>query len=459
MAVDVKSEYIDMGGQSVLLAAVRGGSAVIGTCSAGHTNVRGEISSVSRLFYMGTDPVVNLLCPNHGDKRSEKLIQMSLGYQGMDLDIKSALTESLTRLNTGESLESGLRSVLSLLSDGVYTIYKSEYYPTDGAGTFFWGAYNLSHEVRGSAEHNRMIGESNVYKPCFLIPSEPLDSYKAKILATAEEAVKSRKVQGIVYHLTGLHSVLLKGHHGSAACAAAEIPYVCAVIEKITEPYTEKAAQPPAPAAEQPAEGEEQPAPAAEERGGITGYRSASVKIPLEYIPRDMLRLLVETRRESKPDFFPILLKKLGTVRRKTISNNVIPQNVHDKCELMPDAEMIESAYAITELSEGQLGALLSGDTEFEGETIISPNFYSSIVTACNYLQFTDERRFISFALAILDNSELSATHEYIARRISRVANRKIYDYFTNMLANPNTPNEKLLPIAERYCRDYEHSF
>ena len=457
MAVDVKSEYIDIGGQSVLLAAVRGGSAVIGTCSAGHTNVRGEISSVSRLFYMGTDPVVNLLCPNHGDKRSEKLIQMSLGYQGMDLEIKSALTESLTRLNSGESLESGLRSVLSLLSDGVYTIYKSEYYPTDGAGTFFWGAYNLSHEVRGSAEHNRTIGSSNVYKPCFLIPSEPLDTYKPKIRATADEAVKSRKVQGIVYHLTGLHSVLLKGHHGAASCVASEIPYVCAVIEKITEPYTEKAAPKPEPAPEQTAEGA-QPAPALQ-RSGITGYRSASVKIPLEFIPRDMLRLLVETRSESKPDFYQNLLKKLGTVRRKTISNNVIPRAIHEKCELMPDAEMIESAYAITGLSEGQLGALLSGDTEYEGEIIISPNFYSSIVTACNYLQFTDERRFISFALAILDNPELSATHEYIARRISRIVSRKIYDYFTNILANPNTLNEKLLPIAERYCKDNQYQF
>ncbi|MGN0650158.1 MAG: hypothetical protein ACI4KM_06955 [Oscillospiraceae bacterium] len=456
MAVDVKSEYIDIGGQNVLLAAVRGGSAVIGTCLAGHTNVRGEISSVSRLFYMGTDPVVNLLCPNHGDKRSEKLIQMCLGYQGMDLDIKTALTESLTRLNSGESLESGLRSVLSLLSDGVYTIYKSEYYPTDGAGTFFWGAYNLSHEVRGSAEHNRTIGGSNVYKPCFLIPSEPLDTYKAKVRATADEAVKSRKVQGIVYHLSGLHSVLLKGHHGAASCVAADIPYVCAVIEKITEPYTEKPA--PAPAPEPTAEGEPQPAPAVQ-RSGITGFRSASVKIPLEFIPRDMLKLLVEIRSEAKPDFYQNLLKKLSTVRRKTISNNVIPRPVHDKCELMPDAEMIESAYAVPGLSEGQLGALLSGETEYEGEIIISPNFYSSIVTACNYLQFTDERRFVSFALAILDNPELNATHEYIARRISRIVSRKIYDYFTNITANPNALNEKLLPIAERYCKDNQHQF
>lgn len=450
MAVEVKSEYIDIGGKSVLLAAVHGGSAVIGTCLAGHTSVRGEISSVSRLFYMGTDPVVNLLCPNHADKRSEKLIQMSLGYQGMDLDIKTALTDSLVRLNSGESLESGLRSVLSLLSDGVYTIYKSEYYPTDGAGTFFWGAYNLLHEVRGSAEHNRTIGSDNVYKPCFLIPSEPLDTYKPKTRITVDEAVKSRKVQGIVYHLSGLHSVLLKGHHGAAACAAAEIPFVCAVIEKVAEPYTERFKPQPA---EPAAEGEaEQPAPVP--RHGITGYRSASVKIPLEYLPRDMLQLLVDTRSETKPNFYQSMIKKLSVVRRKTISNNVIPRAIHDKCELMPDAEMIESAYAISGLSEGQLSALLSGETEFEGEVIISPNFYSSIVTACNYLQFTDERKFVSFALAILDNPELNATHEYVARRLSRIVNRKIFDYFTNLLANPTPANEKIQPIAERYCRD-----
>lgn len=464
MGVEIKSEHVDIGGSNVILVSVRSGSAVIGTCSAGYGSKRGDTSVQTRIFYIGNNPVAEILCPNHGSTSSDKMISLCTGYSCMDDDIHSTLTECLEKLNRGDSLEAGLHDALTLLPDGLYTIYYSDYYPTDGAGTFFWGAYNLTHEIHGTAEHSRTIGKTKTYRPCFLIPGAPLDTYDSKITQMTEVAVQTRRCQGIVYHISGLHSVLLKGHHGAVSCVAAKLPFKCAVIEKINEPYTDAYIPEPVPAAPEDGAEEEQanqeaapqkysPPP---EREGITGFRSASTKIPLELIPREMLKNLLLNRFEYKPEHYYSLIKKTSLVRKKSYSNKVIPHNVLELCEDMPDSEMMESVFTVDKLTQPQLDALLSGETEYNGEIIISPNFYSSIVTACNYLQYTNTRKFIEFSLAILDNPELNATHEYIANRISRIMNRDIYSFFRAVSDNNGVGYEKILPIAEKYISYYD---
>lgn len=468
MSVEIKTEHVDVGGSSVLLVSVKGGRGAIGYCSAGYSAQRGDVSKLNKVFYIGTDPVITMACPNNGDKRTDRIMSLCTGYEGMASDIYTALTDVLNKVNRGDSLENGLRDLFALMSDGVYTVYISEYYPTDGTGTFFWGAYNIPHEVHGTAEYNRTIGKDKPYRPCFLVPGNSLDYYTHKRRAATDLAIKGRKIQGIVYHLSGLHSVLLKGHHGAVSCAMADLPFKCAVIEKITDMYTVPFELPapapaPAPAEEGDAPAEEAPVPAytasaAEPREGITGFRSASVKIPLELIPKEMLRNLLENRFEYKPAHYANIVQKMKAVRRRTLTNNTLPNEVHLKCELMPDCEMIESAFAVDSLSEAQLEALLLGDTELEGKLIISPNFYASVVTACNYLQFHDEKRFVDFSLSIMDNPELFATHEYIAKRVSRVPdNKKIYSFFKAALTSEDSNRyEKIHTTAERYVRDYD---
>ena len=378
MAADIKSETVELDGQNVVLISVKEGAGIIGTCSAGHLENTGSISTLTRLFYIGSDPVINLVCPNHANKVSEKLVSFSPGFQGYDQKINGALTSGFNRLNDGESLATGLREIMGLLQDGVYVAYFSDYYPTDGAGAFFWGAYNISHEVRGTAEQNHLIG-NKTYKPCFLLPTQPMDYFAPKTKVGTDDQVKMRRVQGIVYHVSGFFSALLKGHHGAVSCVDKNLPFRCAVIERITDPYLDKvytgapapAKQPePKPEAEKPAEEnaenapenasapEAQPAPAVSPTAsneelptetiskpktarGITGFRSPSVKIPLEAFPKDMLRQIIEGRPEYKPGHFNILSAKLQTVRRKSINNNALPYVILERAEQMPDCEMI----------------------------------------------------------------------------------------------------------------------
>ena len=89
---------------------------------------------------------------------------------------------------------------------------------------------------------------------------------------------------------------------------------------------------------------------------------------------------------------------------------------------------------------------------ECNGEVIVSPNFYSSIVTACNYLQFKDAKRFVDFTIAIMDNPELAATHEYVSHRaLSQGSNKKLHKFFTDALASGEAKYEKILPAAQTF--------
>lgn len=468
MSVEIKTETIDFQGKSTLLVSVKNGESVIGVCSAGYNGLGGA-NSINKVFFIGNDPVVNVVCPSHASKQSDKMVAMCPGFVGYSQKIVAAVNSSFDKLNSGEALGAGLREVFCLLQDGVYAVYMSDYYPTDGNSSFFWGAYNILHDVHGTAEHGRIVGQ-RAFKPCFLIPSQPLDYYAPKTKVNTDDAVKRHKVQGIVYHLTGFHSVLLKGHHGAICCVDNDIPFSCAVIEKICEPYTKKFV-PPQPAVpsepdtspetpDNPGAAHDEaaaaaPAPASVSVAipeGITGFRSPSLKLPLDVFPKDMLRMLIEGREEYKPRQFETLIAKLHTVRKKALSNNILPLSVLEKTDALPDCNMVESAYAVESLSDEQLNHLLAGDVECNGEVIISPNFYSSIVTACNYLQFTDMKRFVDFSIAILDNPELSATHEYVAHRaLSQISNKKLGSFFAGVLSSKDAKYEKIMSVAETF--------
>ncbi len=468
MSVEIKSEYVELDGQSVLLVAVRNSVPVVGVCSTGQSRERANGGAINKIFYIGNNPVINMLCPNHGNKRSDKLMALCGPVSG-DTELHKLLTDALAKLNRGDSPAAALNAVLCTLPDGVYTLYQSEYYPTDGNGNFFWGAYNIAHEIHGSSEHNRTFGKDKLFRPCFLVPSLDLNTFLPKIKSTTDLACRSRRIQGIALHLSGLYSVLLKGHHGAVSCTEAGLPFNCMVIERVAEPYTAPfvAPVPTAAPAEEAAQTDEngnpvEAAPVAKpvaedkDRVGITGFRSPSVKIPLELFPKDMLKLIINTRVECKPKSYDVLVKKVNQIRRKALSNNALPHHILEKCEQLPDCEMVESSYAVESLSEEQLQALLNGETVYNDQVMISTNFYTSIVTACNFLQFHDLKRFVQFGLAILDNPELSATHEYISKRVAQIDNKIVYEFFKGAIVSEDAKYARFIDTANRYVKAYE---
>ena len=245
MAVEIKTETIEYNGRSVMLVSVKNGESAIGICSAGYNGLGGA-NAINKIFFIGNDPVVNLVCPARGHLQSDKMVATAPGFVGYNQKINMAISGCFEKLSIGENPGTAMRDIFNMLQDGVYAVYLSDYYPTDGS-SFVWGAYNSLHDVHGTAEHGRIVGQ-RAFKPCFLVPSQPLDYYAPKTKVNTDDLVKRRKVQGIAYHLSGFHSVLLKGHHGAVSCVDLDVPFTCAVIEKITEPYTKKFV-PPQPAA------------------------------------------------------------------------------------------------------------------------------------------------------------------------------------------------------------------
>ena len=127
MGVEIKSEHIDIGGSNVVLASVRGGKAVIGTCSAGYGAKRGDTSAQTRLFYIGNEPVAEILCPNHGSKSSDKLISLCTGYSAMDDEIHDTLTESSPTGFTRSTIPTTTPPTEPVRSSGEPTISPTRY--------------------------------------------------------------------------------------------------------------------------------------------------------------------------------------------------------------------------------------------------------------------------------------------------------------------------------------------
>ena len=74
MPAEIKTETIDLNGKSVLLVSVKNGEGLIGTCCAGHADHSGNLSNDTRLFYIGSEPIINFICPSYGNKNADKLL-------------------------------------------------------------------------------------------------------------------------------------------------------------------------------------------------------------------------------------------------------------------------------------------------------------------------------------------------------------------------------------------------
>lgn len=115
-------------------------------------------------------------------------------------------------LSGKEDWAAALLPIVSLLPRGDYRLTLDDYFPTDGAGRFFWTAFPrlaeceaLSHCV---AVHPR---------PAFLAPTQPPRVFRRDALARAEQSFPTRP--GLALHLSNWGSALLDGHH-RASCAA-----------------------------------------------------------------------------------------------------------------------------------------------------------------------------------------------------------------------------------------------
>ncbi|MDR2532206.1 MAG: hypothetical protein LBC82_05115 [Oscillospiraceae bacterium] len=438
----INTYQMNVGNREFLLADVSRTPGVIGTTKITHATAHPlERPPVTELLYVSDEAIINMTRPAKGDEFTNKLIHQISTISICDDNIKTILsTVSDNYFTYSQSMAKSLQPFFELLSEGIYVCHESKMIPSNGAGNFFWSAYTIRHEFSGSATHSRAMGKESNYIPCFLIPTKnPSEFTDSKVKAQREKLMMSKKVGGLAYHVSGMFSALLDGHHSAAACLLNDTDFKCLVIEPLRDFLYESP--------EQALEYDREPR--------IIALSCPYVKIPIEQIPPAILESLLLRRNGVRPKHYAELRKKAGKSLR-TVNRKSIPREILLKAELLPDNAAVESAHAVTELTDEQLGALLAGEIKYEDKIIISQNYYNSVITACNYLQYEDFDRFFKFAFAIIDNTDLIATHKYIIERLCGINNKKIHDFFVALIERDDPIYQNYVPQLDVYIKNYD---
>lgn len=424
----VNTATMNIEGREFLIADVQRGMGQIGMFRLAATPV-----SATDVFYVENEPIINIATPNVKDLYADKVVTQISGSGKCSDYIKARL------MGVGENcfvhkqgLARSAMPALELLSEGLYVVHESKMLPSDGCKHFFWNRYNVSREVAGTAEKDAAIGEAN-FSPVFLMPSLHATSYShGRMLAQADKARKEKQPGGVAYHISGMYSVLLEGHHTATACLLTDVDFRCVVIEPLRDVIYDTSDED-------------------EKDRNIVALSCPYIKVPVEQLPENMLERFLISRKFTKPSQYPEIKSKI-TKTIRSVSKRSFPLEVYEKAAQLPDCAMLASSSAVNSLSEEQIMAILSGEVMFDGKYIVSANYYNSVIAVCNYLQVTDFMWFLSFAMEILSNEGFSATHKHIADRLYEIIHPTIYMYFSSLAANPESDEEGYISeIARRY--------
>jgi len=404
----VNTETMNIDGRQFVIADVERGMGQIGMFRLAATK-----GSATDLFFIENEPVINVQIPRVADKFADKIITQVSGADKCSEYIKARLeTVGENCFVHHQDLARAAMPALELLTEGLYVVHESKMFPADGARRFFWNHYNITREVKGTADKNpEIVGN---FSPEFLMPSALATSYvHGKTMTIVEKVKKEKSPGGVAYHISGMYSVLLEGHHAAVACLMADADFRCVVIEPLRDVIYD-------------IDDEE------DANRKIVALSCPFVQIPIDQLSDVMLERFLISRRFLKPVQYPEIKSK-ATKTIRSVSKRSFPADVYEKASQLPTCEMLASATQVKSLSEDQLMALLSGEVMYDDQYIVSPNYYNSVIAVCNYLQVTDFQWFLAFSMEILNNEGFSATHKHIADRLYEIIHPSVFEYFTGI--------------------------
>ncbi|MCL1832638.1 MAG: hypothetical protein FWG45_07010 [Oscillospiraceae bacterium] len=412
---------MNVGGREFILAEVARGMSKLGTYR--HTTTSGTSTDV---FFIEDEPIINLFNPYIVSDSTEKIVHQIGAPEKTAAPAMARFAAAIDNYYVYEQgLARSVQPVLELLCPGLYVVHESEVHPSDGDGRFFWTAYAAPRELLGTAEKNSIIGHAN-YTPGFLLPTRHSADFRMPKMLHYEEALqKGRQLAGISYHVAGMFSALLEGHHAATAALNNDAPFKCLMIEPLNGILYNDT------------DGIEGlgkatgkvPTKREHDNEHIIALTCPFVNIPLEELPDESLERFLIARKSVKPSTFSIIRPKMGKFTH-TISKRAFPVAIYDKVRQLPNHTMVAEAASIDYLSEEQLEALSQGEVKYADEYIISSNLHTSISAACGYLQVVDFRRFMEFSIGILKNEKLALVHKFVAERLYDIIHPEVYAFF-----------------------------
>lgn len=414
-----------------LLINVSGGDGIIGICD---TTVRK--GTERKTFFVGSESIINIFNNGKNPESNRQIWQTSTIEKCKQYIGNLFPTCCDAYFLDGVSFFKAIMPILELLTPGLYVAHIDKAYPTDGSGNYFWNAYAVKHELNGSAERIPIVDDKRDYSPMFLVPTKNFSDYSDKKIDSAITKLrKGKHLGGIAYHLSGMFSALLYGHTNATACLQEGMDFNCIIIEPLNKVIVDRNDGPT--------------------KGRVVAVSCPFVKIPFVDLSPKMTENFLLSRKDVNIQDYDIIKSRADKMISGTSYVKRLPNELLTSVEALPDADMMISAHAVSELTDEHLAALLSGQTKIDGEVIISTNYYESIVYACNYLQYTDKSRFIDFVKSILENPDLVATYSYVAGRIKYIMDARINEIFKNIAESENTDYESVKAIAEAYLKTF----
>ncbi len=432
MKANVSIEPLKGPAGEFLLVSVTNSDGIIGICD---TSVKSGIRRKS--LYAGGECLVDIQYRENSDDSSRMIWQTS-SIDKAKAVLGSKLPKVCESYFGGTTpLSKAILPLAEMLANGLYVVHVGKVYPSDGAGNFFWDAYTVKHEILGSAPYNPVIGDGKCFSPPFLIPTQSFAGYTENAVANvAEKMVNGKKLGGIAYHISGMHSALLEGHIHAAACAANGFDFNCIIIEPLNRViYGEHGSI---------------------DENKVVALACPFVKIAFDSIPRKTIENFLMNRSVCVPREYNEIKWKADKMLSNGVLSRKISMAIDKNIEGMPDAEMMASAYAIDELTDNDLNILLSGSTtDSDGHVIITQNFFESITYAINFLQLKDKKRFIDFSDSIMRNPDLAGAYGYVANRLKYVMDAKVNELFKYISESEDQNYAPIKVIAERYAKAY----
>lgn len=437
MKPSISSESIILNNKEYTVIGITSSPSSFGICNT----TRQREKSIKESFFIGHEALINVVQKSVNDRYSNKILcQISTMERCGDFS-KRVIVACTDYFENNKNVMSALQPIIEFLKNGLYAVYENEMFPTDGGGNFFWSSYMVSHEFGGSATFSPICKLDYDVPPAFLVPTEGMATFSEKALSASVEKIKrDDEAVGICFHLSGMFCALLSNHHDITAALLQNKKIRCLVIEPIKHIISANEF-------------------AHDETSGIEDsdkfFYTSCVKIPLSKIPQPLLETFFITREYEVGKYTDSVIfnsEKPSHLKGK----KALPREIMDKCDKLPDFEMVQSAAMIKYLSDEEIEALLQGETTLNDNYIINQNYYSSITIALAYLQYKNFAKFLEFAASILRNEDLTAVHQYVATRLQHIMNEKISDLFQEIINSENPVYMPIKALSEKYIKRYK---
>lgn len=441
MKATISSETLLINDKEFTIINVSSSPGSFGICNTTRRKEKG----LRETFYLGNEPLIHITQKSVNDPYSNKMICQVSSIERSGDFVKRVMAVRDDYFSNNKTLLGALQPLLDYIKNGLYVIYEEDMIPTDGSGNFFWSSYLVNHELSGSSTYNAACPADRVIPPAFLVPTENIANYSEAHIKLAAEKVKAEDgAYGICFHLSGMFCALLSNHHEVTAALMMNKKVRCLIIEPVKN--LRFANDISSVQIDREENDESQP----EE----DYFYTACARIPLSKISQPFLESFFLTRRKDVSKYSDVVTynsdKNTTLKGKRGISNEII-----ERCDKMPDAEMLQSVAMIDYISDEELDALLQGETMLNEKYIINQNYYSSITLAFNYLLYKDFGKFLNFSSSILMNEDLTAVHQYVASRLQPIIHKRIFDLFNSIIDSDNAVYVPIMPLAEKYITRY----